>query len=411
MGEQPILAPSSRLPTTILVGLLLLGTAPEPLGANPPTTRITWRAVCVDPVFRSEGVALADVNRDGKTDVLVGPAWYEAPDWKMHEIHELGDHGDGSKSYSTSFSCYAEDVNQDSWVDLIVFGSPDSPCHWYENSQGRPGHWKKHLIVQVARNETPLHVDLFGNGKKVLVMGWLSAGKKRESHMAWFRPGKDPTQPWEIHSISGPGKGVPGMSGHGLGTGDVNGDGRLDVICINGWWEQPEKDDGEPWKFHAVNIGEDCANMYTADVDGDGDADVISSSAHKYGIWWHEQKAEKGHSRFVRHDFFKNLLSQTHALHFQDIDGDGLKDLVTGKRWWAHGPRGDPGSEQPAALYWFQARRKKDGSLGFTPHLIHDNSGVGTQFAVGDFNGDDLLDVVTANKKGVHMFEQVPVSP
>ena len=102
-----------------------------------------------------------------------------------------------------------------------------------------------------------------------------------------------------------------------------------------------------------------------------------------------------------------SLPSQTHALHCVDIDGDGLKDLVTGRRWWAHGPRGDAGPNDPAYLYWFQAKRGKDGIVSFTPHVIDDESGVGTQFAIADVNGDGLPDVVVSNKKGVHVFLQV----
>jgi hypothetical protein len=89
-----------------------------------------------------------------------------------------------------------------------------------------------------------------------------------------------------------------------------------------------------------------------------------------------------------------------------DINGDGLKDLVTGKRWWSHG-RNEPGSNQPAVLYWFEAKRGKDGITQFIPHLIDSDSGIGTQFVVDDINGDKLPDIVVANKKGVFIFEQV----
>jgi hypothetical protein len=391
-----------------LVGLLPFILIVGWLSAGEERPALSWKKIQVDKTFRSEGVAVADVNRDGKPDILAGDVWYEAPDWKMHEIRTPGDYGDGAQGYSQSFACFADDLNHDGWPDVIVIGFPGKPCHWYENPKGQPGHWKEHLIWQSACNETPQYVDLFGNGKKVLVMA-----TQPEGQMCWFAPGDDPTQPWVPHPISErstPTKKMPGTDvySHGLGVGDINGDGRLDVICTGGWWAQPAQDDGKPWPFHPADLGGPCADMFAYDLDGDGKADVVSSSAHLYGIWWHQKKAgADGHPTFLRHDLFPKLVSQTHALHCVDINGDGINDLVTGKRWWAHGPKGDADPNKPAILYWFEAKRGADGVIHFTPHPIDDNSGIGTQFAVADINGDQLPDIIVANKKGVFIFEQV----
>ncbi|MCS5629941.1 MAG: FG-GAP-like repeat-containing protein [Pirellulaceae bacterium] len=375
-------------------------------------SNVKWATERIDGRFRSEGVAVADVNRDGKEDILVGELWYEAPNWTPHEIAPVIDNGDGAHGYSANFACFVDDLNHDQWPDLIVIGFPGTPCHWYENPQGTAGHWKKHEIWHSACNETVVYEDLFGSGQRVLVMGWEPAGRMNEGTMAWFSPGDDPTEKWMMHPISRSGRaGQPAPAtnrfSHGLGVGDINSDDRADVICANGWWQQPAEVDDKPWTFHAANLGPACANMVTADVNGDGAADILSSSAHQFGIWWHQQVVDDGEEdaeiNFIRHDLFPDLVSQTHALHFRDINGDGLQDIITGKRFWAHGPKGDPGSDQLAVVYWFEAKKDVSGLTTYIPRIIHQQSGVGTQFWVGDINGDGLLDVVTSNKSGVHV--------
>ncbi|MFO0849662.1 MAG: VCBS repeat-containing protein [Gemmataceae bacterium] len=408
----------------LLLPAALFGLAASGLAADKPAPAITWQKTVLDSTFRSEGVAVADVNKDGKTDVLVGEFWYEAPDWKRHEMQPPGNYGTGEKGYSKVFACWAEDLNADGYPDLIVIDFPGAPCYWLENPKGGSGHWKKHVIWHSACNETPIYVDLFGTGKRALVMGFQPKGKPangNDGQMAYFTPNPaDPTAEWVMHPISAPsepGKPVPGtfMFAHGLGAGDVNGDGRVDVVTSGaatggqaGWWEQPAKPDGKtPWAFHPFQFGDAVADMFVVDIDADGKNDILCTSAHKFGVWMLKQRADKktAHPVFDKVELFGRLASETHAAHFVDIDGDGLKDLVTGKRWWSHG-RSEPGSAWEARVYYLKAVKERDGYINFVPHVIDPDSGVGTQFVVADINGDGLPDVVTSNKKGVHVIVQ-----
>jgi hypothetical protein len=406
-----------RIRQTAALGLSVVVLMAAPVSGSDKETPITWKKTVIEGKFRSEGVAIADVNHDDKLDVLIGDSWYEAPSWVKHDIRKPGNYGDGLHSYSECMCCWTDDINGDGWADQIVIGFPGNPAYWYENPQGKPGYWPRHEIWHSACNETPLYTDLFGDGHRVLVMGWQPRGKDNEGQMAWLAPGSDPTKPWEMHAVSEPsqpGKVVPGTFrfAHGLGVGDLNGDGRNDVICTGGWWEQPEsgRQSTTPWSFHPAQLGDAVADMIAYDVNHDGKADVIASSAHKFGIWWFEQGAVKnGAPVFTRHDLFPDLVSETHALIATDINRDGLKDLVTGKRFWSHG-KNEPGSDKPARLYWFEAGHGPEGKVSFTPREIDDASGIGTQFVVADFNGDGLLDVVTSNKKGVFLLEQVPTA-
>lgn len=392
-------------------------------GTAAAQSKITWKKTILDTKFRSEGVAAADVNKDGKVDVLNGEYWYEAPSWKAHEMQPFKDHGTGLGNYSRSFACWTDDFNGDGYPDLIVIDFPGAPCYWMENPKGDPDkHWPKHEIWHSACNETPQYVDLFGTGKRVLLMGFQPKGAKgngNEGQMAYFTPNKDPNAIWDMHPISEPsrpGQPVPGtfMFSHGLGVGDLNGDGRQDVIVTEGWWEQPPTVEDKPWTFHPAKLGPAAADMFAYDMNLDGKADVLSSSAHQFGIWAYHQKPGTAHPEFEQVPLFRELLSETHAMHCVDVDGDGLKDLVTGKRWWSHG-RSEPGSDWPAMTYWFKANKilvkGKDKQpdrefIRFTPMIIDDDSGIGTQFAVQDINGDNLLDVIVSNKKGVCVIVQ-----
>ncbi|TWT57351.1 FG-GAP repeat protein [Thalassoglobus neptunius] len=112
-----------------------------------------------------------------------------------------------------------------------------------------------------------------------------------------------------------------------------------------------------------------------------------------------------------REEEFGVAFTQPHALDFADINGDGLTDVVTGKRMWAHGPDGDIEPNAPPVVYWFELERRDDGAVRFIPHLVDSHSGVGVQILAEDINDDGRVDILTASKLGVFVFRNLNSAP
>ena len=393
--------------------------------------------------FWSEGANVGDFNRDGKLDVVSGPFWYSGPDFKERfeiypaqqtfklkkedgtEVEVPGYEGALGKnnSYSNNFLSYTHDINGDGWTDVIVYGFPGAPANWYENPKGEKKHWTPHVMIDVLDNESPMWLDVNGDGKPEIVCGTTLPVESGKKGFVGYATGEwsSPEKPWTFHKVSLPGDWQ--RFTHGIGAGDVNGDGRADILVSKGWWEQPASlaSDAE-WTFHPTSFGNGGAQMYAYDVNGDGLNDVITSiEAHNYGLSWFEQYREgneiKFHERVImgkepKDSHYGLKFSQLHAIDLVDMDGDGLKDIVTGKRFWAHGPTGDAEPDAPAVVYWFKLVRGADKSVDWVPQFVDDDSGVGTQVIATDVNSDKLPDIVVGNKKGtfVHLHETRKVS-
>lgn len=373
------------------------GTAEKP--AKPVVPSNDFKKTKLTGDFISEGVAVADLNKDGKLDIIAGYYWFEAPSWKRHELAPSRLF-DPRKEYSNSFLNLGMDVNQDGWDDVVVVDFPGKPGFWFENPRNKAGEWKKHILADSVgiANESPGFVDIDGDGRLDIL-----CGDKDKKQIVWLKPPDKPGDTeWTRFALSQ--EKVPGTEvfSHGIGYGDVDKDGIKDVVVREGWFKGTADNKAGNWVFHPTNLGEPCSHMQVLDVNGDGKNDVVSASAHALGIWWHEQITdESGKINFKTH-LMSNTTAQTHSSIMADLNGDGREDYITGKRFLAHHGR-DPGDSDPAILLWFEFTPGKEPY--FREHVIDNDSGAGLNIVVQDMNGDRKPDIVVANKNGVFLFE------
>ncbi len=380
----------------------------EPVDGNgPDDSPGKFEKVQLTQEYFAEGAAVGDFNNDGHLDIVCGPHWFAGPDWKQKHTFYDGKAFPNDRGYSDNFFSFVDDFNGDGYDDVLVVGLPGTPAYWYENSRTSDP-WTQHFAFPAVDPAAPTFADLTGDGRPELICHF-------EGQLGFAAPNQnDPTARWNWRPISE--KGNWGRFTHGLGIGDVNGDGRVDFLMPTGWWEHPEDWDGNtPWKHHAYRFAPGGAGIHTADLDGDGDNDVVTSlHGHGYGLVWHEQiSGENGQITFRQHTIMGErpdenphgvAFSQLHAVELADINGDGIPDIVTGKCYWAHNGN-DPGARDPAVVYAFLTQRGDQG-VSFLPVQADNDSGTGRQVTVADVSSDGKLDLVTGNKKGTFLLLQ-----
>ncbi|MBA2480326.1 MAG: VCBS repeat-containing protein [Planctomycetes bacterium] len=345
--------------------------------------------------FESAGVF--DVNGDGVLDIVSGAYWYEGPHFvKRHYIGEIKRYGE----YFDDFSTIHLDIDGDGRPDYVTGGWWGGNLRWRQNPGNPDQEWKEHIIADVGNVETTRAWDVDGDGELEIV-------PNTPGHpLAFYKLIKDAngkgTGAFSKHAVT-----TAGGHGHGLGFGDINGDGRGDFIVKDGWIEAPADPLTGTWiHHHEFDLGSASVPIIVADVNGDGLNDLIVGQAHGYGLDWWEQRIEAGKRRWIKHPI-DPFNSQYHDMQWVDIDGDGKPELVTGKRFRAHNDN-DAGAHDDVGIYYF----KWNGESFSKQVIAHGpfgggstgGAGCGIHFAVADLRGSGRLDIIAPGKDGLKVF-------
>lgn len=362
--------------------------------AGGPSEEIPFEKHVID-LGRNESCAVADINGDGFLDIVSGENWFRGPDFKRTRFRSILTWN----NYIDDFSDLLFDVDGDGHVDVVSVGWGRRKISWWRNPGRAIGKWRERTVHEGLPVEFALRVDLDGDGQAREVLPQF--GGRNANKTSWFEPtGKDGK--WSEHSVQ------PKADGHGIGAGDVNGDGLTDILTPKGWLEAPSDPRKTPWTLHDdFAFDQHVGFLHVHDVDGDGLNDIVATHAHSYGIFWLRQGRKDDGSRVWERLKIDDSWSQSHASTLADLTGDGRPELVTGKRLYAHNGH-DDGGREPLGLYWYEYVQT-ERQWEWVRHIIHYGGrvGGGMQIPVVDIDGDRDLDIVVAGKGGVFLFENL----
>lgn len=356
---------------------------------------IRWKKTWIsDETYESANVW--DVDGDGIPDIVSGAFWYKGPDFRrkqfIGEIKAVGE-------YFDDFSTIPLDVNGNGRLDFITGGWWGGNLRWRECPADPAQPWPEHVIAETGNVETTRAWDLDGDGIVEIIPNTPCNPEVAYYKLVVDKAGKGTGafRKVVVHTFAG------GAQGHGLGCGDVAGNGRMDIVLNRGWLEAPADPEHGRWIWHEEFPnppwgGSGSVPMLVADINGDGRAELITGNAHGYGLWWSERSA----NRWTHHPI-DPFNAQYHDLMWVDIDGDGACELVTGKRHRAHCGN-EAGEWDDVGIYYFKWTGESFAKQVIDYGPIGTGKGCGIHFAAADLSGSGRLDLVAPGKDGLYVY-------
>lgn len=356
-----------------------------------------FRQHTIDREATYSAAAAIDVDGDGRLDVVTGGRWYQAPDWQPHQVRDV----EFIRGRWDDYACLPMDVNGDGRIDFLTANYRSQKLAWVENPGPTAKAWTEHVIERPGPMETGRLYDINGDGRPDV----LPAGK---DFCAWWQllpaakqASAGETARWQRHDLP------PEAAGHGSGFGDINGDGRGDVVAVSGWFEPAADGASGRWRWHdEFRLHRDASvPILVEDVDADGDADVIYGRGHSTGLYWLEQQRDLVGARSWLLHAIDTSWSQAHTLVWGDLDGDGRGELVAGKRYLGHDGK-DPGEWNRLCIYWYKFN---PSSRTWTRHVISTagEAGLDLDPKLVDLDADGDLDLLAPGRSGLFWFENV----
>ena len=357
---------------------------------------LKWRRQWIgDETYETAGVF--DVNGDGVPDIVSGAFWYQGPDFrKKHFIGAVRASGE----YFDDFSTIPLDVNGDGRLDFITGGWFGCDLRWLENPADPKKPWPVHVIGQTGNVETTRAWDLDGDGVLEIVPNTPPTRDVKVFKLKTDAQGRG-TGEFSRHVIFEFPEGK--TQGHGLGCGDIAGNGRMDLVLRTGWLEAPAAPWSGTWTWHPeFDLGSASIPILVADLNGDGRNDLIVGNAHGYGLDGWEQTVKDGKRTWTKHPI-DPFNAGYHDMMWLDIDGDGKCELLTGKRHRAHCGN-DPGEWDDVGIYYFKWNGESFAKQVIDYGPIGGSKGCGIHFAVADLRGTGRLDLVAPGKDGLYVY-------
>ena len=375
------------MPTLPIILVLFAAAPPTPPTSpprDPPEIHPDYEHVVISKDSEFEACGVADFDRDGDLDIVCGDAWYESPSWTRRSIGLIRSVG----GYRVDFADVPMDVDGDGWIDVVSCSWHDRGVFWRRNPGETGGEWKMQVVDRPGNMETAIGADVDGDGRLDFLPNTVNT-------TVWYSLRNGRLVPHVIAADQG---------GHGVGVGDVDGDGRSDILGPNGWFEAPDNPREGEWKFHDDwSLGGAGISIIVHDFDTDGLADVFWGMGHDYGLFWLKQGRDDAGNRTWTRSLVDESWSQAHGLVLVDLDRDGTPEVVTGKRRHAHNGK-DPGGEDELLVCSY---RFDPVAGGFEKTMLARGGDVGAGHypVVVDLDLDGDLDIVLPGKSGLHLLQ------